>query len=263
MSKSSIAAVALVLVMVASAFAVATVNVTADKGTRDSFGYVWTDSKSPGPTVAFNWVEIKSIGTLAGASGDDDSDGPLSIGFDFNFYGNRYTAFNVTTNGYISFGAAWTDYTNDAIPSGSSPNNIIAIYWDDMDLDTLPTGQHGIYYETLGVAPNRQLVIEWNNMSDLSSSDHMNLEIILCENGDIWMQYLTLNGWDGADATVGIENSGGNVGCEYSYNTASLEDNLAIRYYIAPVVIGPSSTRTAGPGETVSFDLTVSNKMAV
>ncbi len=261
MSKSSMTAVALVLVMVASAFAVATVNVAANKGTRDSFGYAWTDSKSPSPSVAFNWVEISSTGTLSGVDGDDYCDGPFSIGFNFNFYGNRYSAFNISTNGYIIFGSSYDDLSPDNIPYSGGPNNFIAIYWHDMYMDA--SSGHGIYYQTMGVAPDRQLVVEYLNFSDLSStSTHMTMQIIITESGEIWMQYLYLNGVLGSNAGVGIENSGGTVGCQYSHDTASLQDNLAIRYSVSPVVIGPSSTMTGKPGATLSYTLTVTNKMA-
>jgi len=262
MSKSSIVAIALVLVMVASAFTVATMNVVADKGVRDSYGYAWTDSKSPVPTVAFNWVEIKPTGTLSGVLGDSGSGGPFPIGFDFSFYGARYSAFNISSNGYIQFaGMSSVDYP-DSIPDWWTPNNIIALYWDDMDVDAAP--EHGIYYQTMGVAPDRQLVIEFVNITDYWSSSHMMMEIILKENGQIWMQYQTLNGFTGDGAAVGIENADGSIGCPYGYYYSSrLEDNLAIRFWDSPVVLGPPDAQAGHPGSELSYMLTVTNDLGI
>ena len=262
MSKSSIAAVALVLVMVVSAFAVATANVAANKGTRDTYGYGWTDSKSPAPSVAFNWIEINSTGTLTGLTGDDDMAGPFPIGFDFTFYGNRYSAFNISTNGYIQFNGMYDDLSADSIPSTWGVNNFVALYWHDMYVAS--GAEHGIYYETRGVAPDRQLVVEFLNFSDLSySSTHMTLEIVLYENGEIWMNYLYLNGRIGSNAGIGIENSDGSDGCEYSYYTASLQDAMSIKFAYSPILIGPAATAMGPPGTTLSYSLTVQNRLAV
>jgi|GEM_PF-1303076 len=261
MSRTSIPAVALVLVLVASGFLVATGNVAADKGDRDSYGYAWTDSKAPIPSVTFNWVEIRTTGTYTHVTSDDSYGTGFPIGFNFTFYGNRYTSFNVTTNGLLMFGGASTVYSNQAIPYSSTPNNFIALYWDDMDVDSEP--QHGIIYETQGTAPDRQLVVEYLNFTRLSSSyNHMIAEIILKENGDIWLQYLSLSGTLGGSATIGIENSAGTTGCQYSCNQAVLEESLAIRFNFSPVAIGPSATQTGKPGTVHNYTLTVTNRMA-
>ena len=263
MSKSSIAAVALVLVMVASGFTVVSMNVAAEKSDRDTYGYAWTDSNAPYPLVAFNWVEINSTGTLSGVQGDSGSGGPFPIGFNFSFYGNTYSMFNISTNGYIQFGGMSSDDYPDSIPSWSSPDNIIALYWDDMDVDGAP--QHGIFYETQGVAPNRQLVIEYVNITDYwYSSYHMVMEIILKENGEVWLQYLSLNGFDGYGAAVGIENSDGSDGCSYGYMYSDrLTDHLAIRFWNSPIAVGPSSSQSGHPGSTLSYSVGVTNNMGV
>ena len=88
MSHDRFWSVLLVFGMIATAFAVAVGGVSANQGSRDSYGYRWTDSHSPSPSVPFNWVEIDSTGTDSGLTGDDYYGGPFNIGFSFNFYGN-------------------------------------------------------------------------------------------------------------------------------------------------------------------------------
>src|SRR4030065_850318 len=107
MRSASLIAAAIVLAMVGASFGAILGNVTAAQSGVDSFGYVYTDSKAPLPSVGVQWIDISTTGTDTTSAGDDDVPGPFPIGFDFTFYGNRYSAFNVHTHGYIMFGT-WT-----------------------------------------------------------------------------------------------------------------------------------------------------------
>jgi hypothetical protein len=63
----------------------------ANFGGPDAAGYGWIDSKSPTPSIQYSWIEISGTGSsIANIHCDDCSDGPKSIGFDFNFYGTTY-----------------------------------------------------------------------------------------------------------------------------------------------------------------------------
>jgi len=249
----------LALGMLAALFGAATVNVSANQGTEDNFGYRWTDSNSPAPSVSFNWVEINTTGTDTGLSGDDSYDGPFSIGFGFDFYGNTYTDFYVTTNGYIKFDYGSSDYGNDPMPSTSNPDNIICAYWDDMYVP----GTGGVYYQTVGSSPNQQLVVEFSDVNRLSYySTYMSYEIILNETGEIWIQYLYLNGMIGSSASVGIENLDGSVGTQYSYNQASLSDNLAILFNLPAISLHPNQSLVGDVGQELTYTVTVDNNQA-
>jgi len=242
--------------MVGAGFGAVTWNASAAVGTPDSYGYVYVDSKSPGPSVSFDWIDITGTGTRAPTYGDDTYGGPYPIGFNFSFYGQRYTMFNVSTNGFITFGPGSSSLSNTLIPSSGTPNNMIAIYWDDMVV-----GSNELIYETMGVEPNRQFVLEWLNVNRYGYSSYpMTFEIILNEtSGDVWLQYLSLNGFQGQSATVGIENSAGTIGTQYCYNQYLLTDGLAIRFATMPILVGPSQTDEGEPGDVVSYDVTVSN----
>ena len=245
--------------MVGASFGALLGNVTAAQSAQDSYGYVYTDSNAPAPSVGFQWVDISTTGTYVGASGDDDWAGPFPIGFDFNFYDNRYSAFNVTTNGYIMFSPGTYDYGNDYIPYTSTPNNIVAAYWDDLYADS---GE--IVYETVGAYPDRQLVVEFMNVTRLGSSYLMTFEIVLNETGgDMWVNYLTMNGMTGNSATEGIENSDGTIGIQYGYNDVVLSDGLSIRYSLPEVVIAPSQTGRGAPGTIISYLVVATNRQQI
>jgi len=155
---------------------------------------------------------------------DDGSWGPFNLGFNFNYYGNNYSQFHVTSNGLVMFGSGSNDYTEDAIPSGGSPNNFIAAFWDDIVID--PSGK--ILYTTIGAAPNRKCIIQWTNMGFFSSTVLMGtFSVILYEgSNNIQIQYRSIidNTSDrshGSSATIGLENSSGTAGIQYTYHNSS------------------------------------------
>ena len=250
---------ALALCMITSAFSFAALYAQGNSGGTDVVGYSWTDSNSPDPRVNYNWVEIGSIGLDTGIAGDDDSEGPFPIGFSFEFYENSYTEFYATSNGLVTFGSGTTDYSNDYIPYTGSPNNMIAAYWDDLGVSYAGYNYGHVYYWTVGTAPERQLVVQWDEVSRRTSYDLMTFEVILNETGEIWVQYETLSGTTGSSATVGVENSAGTVGCQYSYNSAVLSDGLAIMFEKGPMGFGPAQTESVIPGDTAYFSLTLTN----
>jgi hypothetical protein len=255
MRITSVIATAIVMVMLGAGFSALSMNASAAQSGADSYGYAYTDSKSPEPSVTFSWVDIIGTGTPLPLYGDDEYGGPYAIGFDFLFYGETYSMFNISTNGLIAFGPVGSSYYNDPIPVSYSPNNYIAPYWDDLVVDS-----DELIIETMGAEPDRRLVIEWVNVNRYVSSNLMTFEVILEEaTGHIWFQYATMNGMTGDSATVGIENPDGTVGVQYGYNQAVLEDGLAVRFSRLPVAIGPSQSEEAPPGSTVTYELVAMN----
>ena len=61
----------------------------ADIGGPDNFGYRWVDSDEPGTDLEFDWIEINQIGQSLTLR-DDEVEGPINMGFNFDFYGNTY-----------------------------------------------------------------------------------------------------------------------------------------------------------------------------
>ena len=107
-------------------------------------------------------LEDMSSGTtqLIGANSDDGNSVAANIGFDYWFDGVRFTQFGANANGFIRLGAAptGTSFTNSLATTTNAPK--IAPYWDD-----LCTGSTGkVHFKVIGSAPNRKLVVEWQNM---------------------------------------------------------------------------------------------------
>ena len=91
---------------------------------------------------------------------DDDVVGPFSIGFDFKFFGNSYSQFYLGSNGWISFSAGQSmSYSPKALPSNDNvPVNVIMGPWEDWD----PSQTGVISFETIGMSPNRKLIIDFD-----------------------------------------------------------------------------------------------------
>ncbi|MBN2829198.1 MAG: choice-of-anchor D domain-containing protein, partial [Candidatus Cloacimonetes bacterium] len=224
-----------------------------NSGGPDTFGYEWIDSRSTGgPT--YNWVEISTLGTALTLS--DDSGSPVNLPFDFDFYGETKNSVNICSNGYLTFGSTTNDYSNDAIPGTSQPNDIIAGLWDD--LRPLSGGGAGTVYHYYDSANNR-FIIEYDNVRHYyATGGNETFEVILYPNGNILLQYAS-TGTD-TDYTIGIENSSGTDGLQISYLSAFGLNNLAILISNNTVPEWLTTTTTNGsvmPGspESITFNI--------
>jgi gliding motility-associated-like protein len=180
-------------------------------------------------------VETNYLGTVVISGYDDDTSyGPLNIDFTFNFYGTNYSQFYINTNGMILFGTGSSESAAVTIPSGSSPNNFIAPFWDDLVVD--PSGK--ILYTTIGVSPNRKLIIQFTNMGFYTYPVILGtFQVILYESSNkIQTQYRLLSDNNstrthGGTATIGIENSAGDAGTLYSFqNPTAISSGKAISF---------------------------------
>ena len=177
---------------------------------------------SPYARVLASETEYQGIIVTSGAH-DDQFWGPLPIGFDFVFFGNTYSQFYVSTNGLVTFGTGYSQFTNFDIPHQNGVDNYIAPFWDDLNMDA----SGDLMYQTIGTAPNRKTIIQFTNMTVYHKAELLGtMQVILYEgSNNIRLQYKSIVdlGSDfasGISATIGIENSDGMVGVQCSYNTA-------------------------------------------
>ena len=196
------------------------------QGGPDIFGYNWIDSDEPGGPV-YKWNEINSVGTPVGNS-DDASYGPFSLGFSFPYYGNLFTEVRICTNGFLSFTSSSSRYTNDPIPSGGDPNNLLAPFWDDLD----PGSGGTIYYYQ--DATNQQFIVEYDGVHHYPSGNPETFQAIIRADGTILYQYKTMDLTTGC--TVGIEDQAGTDGLQVVYNASYLHSDMAILFSSVPPV---------------------------
>ncbi len=204
-------------------------------GGPDDFGYRWTDSDEVGGPV-FDWVDISSLGTIALSGCSNCNDGPYDLGFGFSFYGNVFDQFRICSNGFISFTSTSYRWGNSSIPNSYAPANMIAPYWDDLNLYYYGTGR--VYYYFDGT----RMIIQYDNISRYGSTGPYNFEVFLYPSGRIVYQYLTLGTYN-TSCTVGIQNADGTDGVQVVYNSDYLHENLAIKIQGTPqwLTVSPDS----------------------
>ena len=221
----------------------------AGAGGPDQFGYIWIDSNHAGGPE-FDWFEISDVGTRLPLT--DESIADVSLPFAFPFYGDLKTKVRICSNGYLTFGTASSKWTNTPIPDPADPNDLIAIFWDDLD----PGTAGDVYYYHDQEAG--RFIVEYQGVAKWREpSVSYTFQAILYPNGTILFQYLEMVG-ELNSATVGIENATGTDGLQVVYNASYIEDGLAIGF--APVGSILRVNPTSGylvPGERQEIQLTL------
>ncbi len=143
---------------------------------------------------------------------DDGLISDMPIGFDFQFYGNTYSKLNLYLNGFVTFGAVVNKpfWTTDAIPVATTPNNMIALSWNDWFPGKVPGS---VRYETRGTAPNRKFLVQFRAVPEAMGSGKLTALLVLSEGSNgIEVHTSTMNMTYGAHRnTQGIENADGTV----------------------------------------------------
>lgn len=159
---------------------------------------------------------------------DDLFSSVYPIGFTFNFYGNNYTDFIISSNGYISFrtslagsSSAWS--ISSGIPTNANIKNTVC----GVFMDLLFSAGGTIAYGVAGVAPSRKLVVNFCEAGYFSTSScpgqNTTFQIILYETSNIieihtkkkdlctsWNNGYGIQGVENLPATVGTWSPGRN-----------------------------------------------------
>ena len=105
---------------------------------------------------------------------DDYNAGPYTIPFNFNFYGNNYASFVISTNGCMIFGNDTLASTpspwqfNQTLPSADFPiKNAILGLFHDMDNTS---GAGSISYSIIGAAPYRKMIVMFNDQQHFTQN---------------------------------------------------------------------------------------------
>lgn len=151
---------------------------------------------------------------------DDGVEGPYPVGFDFSFFGNSYNQFYIGANGWISFSPnpnAQGTRQAFAVPSPADFNPKNCILGPFEDLNPLQAGSPYIFYQTIGEAPDRKLLVMWCETPMYGClNDAVTFQIILCEGTNLIENHLYKKplcaDWLEGKATLGLQNSTGYIG---------------------------------------------------
>ena len=160
--------------------------------------------------IPYSLATLTSPTTLTSASswtgGNDDGYINVAMPFTFTLYGVNYSSVNISANGYINFATGFSSgaYSPVTLPSssGSVPKSMIALFWHDMIVSS-----GSITYGTMGSAPNRSFIINYNAIPDASGSTTNTGQIVLHETTNN-VELMVAN-TSSSTKTCGIQNSTG------------------------------------------------------
>jgi len=176
------------------------------------------DTINPGVPVTLSAM-YGLIGTGVTLS-EDGVEGPFPIGFEFSFFGEKYTKFYIGANGWISFlpnPNAKGIREAFAVPSPKDFHPKACILGPFQDLNPLQAGSPYVFYQTVGQQPDRKLVVMWCQCPMYScESTPVTFQIILNETTNIVENHIyskpNCSNWFGNKATQGVQNETGYVG---------------------------------------------------
>jgi subtilisin family serine protease len=184
---------------------------------------------TPSPT----WRTITGTNLNLG----DDTSTAITPGFPVKFGTTSYTTVNVGSNGVLSFTNSITAFSNTQLPNASY-TTVVAPFWDDL----YPTGADNVYWEVLGTAPNRELVIEWRNVRPYACRNDtpaptVTFQVVLFEaTNHVLFNYQDVifggncaNLDKGGSATIGVQVSTTDA-TQIGYNSQILSDNLTVHW---------------------------------
>ena len=215
---------------------------TWNETNQDPYGYAWYDVNDPeGPD--FNWIDISGIGDVIdfGSDIDDGNSGLMSLGFDFNFYGNTFNTICACTNGWASFtDAGIVEYGNVGIPDPEPPNNMLAVFFDDMNLEN---GGAGYFYTNNADSA----IITWDHVPDWRQEGIFTFQIVLVAPNTIKYQYQSMGPGRLNECSIGIEDQYGQTGLQVARDMPYMQDNLAIEFELGAPPVLPETYLTIDP----------------
>ena len=185
-------------------------------------------------TGTFAPIDISTGSTVVdfGNNFDDGVSAFVPIGFDFNFFENAYDQLRISSNGFITFNNSEDSgcCSGQGIPNISDPNNLVAFAWGDLCLVS-SCGDGIARYATVGNAPSRKWVLEFNDVDHHPSGNEVTAQVHLFEGSNKIEIHTTTMPSDGGLHTMGIENGDGTIA--YTVSGRNRADWSATNDYVA------------------------------
>jgi hypothetical protein len=184
--------------------------------------FAWKDISGVGRDLRTNFTPL-----TAATARDEGIAGPIDIGFSFPFFSGgqlpgTFTQLYVSPNGFVTFSPfAGATSSNAPLPGAQAPTNLIAFFWDDLDL---ATAGH-VYAATDPIAG--AFTLQFQNVSIKANGSLVNCQLILKTTGEILMQYKSI-GISNA-CTVGVQNANGTQALQVAHNQNYLRGNFSVR----------------------------------
>lgn len=167
--------------------------------------------------------DISGTGTALGLS--DDGEVLVTMPFAFTLYDITSADLEIDNNGGIVFNTTGAGNVTCCDESGLPNSNFtsaILPFWDDLDSET-----GDVYYQTLGTAPNRRFIVQWDDRPHFPGPgvSGVTFQVVLYEtSNEIRFVYDDLDFGDptfddGVSATIGLQKDGSTADM-YSLNSS-------------------------------------------
>jgi len=198
--------------------------------------------------------EFEDIDPTTGGSGtefmqntSDVVSDPITLGGDFNFYGQDYSQVRVATDGMLTFDlvSSFSTYQYTQLPnSGNDISNLVALYWNDLT----NTGNSSYDCHMYQFIDDEKAIFQWDSVRISLYGERITAQIILDYNqNSIQFNYRTLYAENPEDwynyGVMGIENADGTQGMQFGYNGEYIPEFIlgsgySYRIYV-PMVSAP------------------------
>jgi hypothetical protein len=157
----------------------------------------------------------------------DDNTRQVSLGFEFEYWGQTFTDVWVSSNGFVSFQSAANLCCNGQ-PIDQAQRNTIYAYWSDLISYT------GNPYYRLS---DGSALFGWYNVQEYGTNNSNTFEIGLFSNGNIQFNYGSLSASGGRDFTAGITGpeADDNIPLFYGRNPQFLQNQSGLLTYGSPI----------------------------
>ena len=243
------------------------------KGTPVSLSSGFNTNNFSVSSITYNNIPVPG-NAATGPVGDDVVGGPYSLPFTFNFFGNAYNSFYISTNGNVQFGPNRNaSFTPGPLPN-SSVLNFAALCWSDIVVGS-SWNSGSIHYFVDGIAPFRKMVIDWTNCSFYNGIGAISGQIWLYESTGVVETHLTTAYGSGLVKTTGVNNADGTIGAAAvnrngtNWQTSTPEawrftpsGNYSCAWSPSETMTSSSSfTPTATPTDTTTYTMQVTDQI--
>ncbi|MCB9233644.1 MAG: T9SS type A sorting domain-containing protein [Bacteroidia bacterium] len=215
-------------------------------GGPDAYGYEWRNSDNAnGPT--YQWIDITGKGTQLTGFADDNSVGPISMGFDFHWYWQDYNEVKIGSNGWLSFKTSTGNIAHcfPTFPSpGGNSDDYIGPFMTDLNFaGAANPGEVWYWSNSVDTFIVSFINAPWwrNGNPDYIGSNTFQV-IYAGQDSSVTIMYADMDqvnlnniGSCNADLEIGWENVTGNVGLEILLETVP-DDFKAYKIYYPQVV---------------------------
>jgi uncharacterized repeat protein (TIGR01451 family) len=204
-------------------------------------------------TSPFGYLPLDLFFAPLGCSSVCDDTSISLSGFSFEYAGETYTDVVMSSNGFLVAGDDATDAfspSNQNLPDAATPNNVIAPFWTDIDMDGTSASDSGAgiwYAGILTDGVNDFLIMEWQGVElfGVPGPTYTFQVWIQLGSSSIWFVY------DGIPSlptflTVGAEDIQGAAGTSYFFDGAG-----------TPPEVGADLLVSTMPGSTAEFTFQV------